>query len=54
MSSIHVMPVNDLIEHETNQDCVCVPDLDVRHLDVGNIWVHHSLDRRELSEGDEA
>jgi hypothetical protein len=47
MSAWHVMPVNDLVQHEKNQDCVCVPDLDA---EVGNIWIHHSLDGREQSE----
>ena len=53
----HVLPVNDLIEHEDEGDgCVCGPD--VRFEPGGRIVVHHSLDGRELIEaqahGDQA
>lgn len=54
MPPIHVLPINDLIEHEDEgEDCVCGPDLEPVERDDGSIaWmvVHHSLDGRELNE----
>lgn len=55
MSAYHVIPVNDLIEHDTNgeQDCVCGPDTEPVEREDGSMgWliVHHSLDGRELRE----
>jgi len=51
---IHVIPVNDLIEHDTDGgDCVCGPDTEPVERDDGSIaWLvsHHSLDGRELEE----
>lgn len=45
----HVIPVNDLIEHDTESDnCVCVPDL--TFLEGGLRITHHSLDGREERE----
>jgi hypothetical protein len=52
VSTVHVYPVNDLVEHETGgDDCVCGPD--VEFVDGGGILIsHHSLDGRELTEPD--
>jgi hypothetical protein len=54
---IHVVPVNDLIEHDTDGgDCICGPDhiyIDPETGDPfssGPIVSHHSLDGRELTE----
>jgi hypothetical protein len=49
MDYIHVYPVNDLIEHNTNfKDefgfCICNPRID------GLLVVHASMDRRECFE----
>jgi hypothetical protein len=56
MSTVHVLPVNDLIEHYSNgEDCPCgptvefVPPEDGDHED-GWLITHHSLDGRELVE----
>lgn len=50
----HVMPNRDLIEHEASEDCVCGPEpLNVTEMgDAGDRWVyvHHSLDGRELAD----
>lgn len=49
MTTIHVEPVNDLIEHE-DKDCICGPDVEAVFRDDGsNGWLitHHSLDGRE-------
>lgn len=41
MTEYHVVPVNDLREHEDTPDCWCRPDYD------DGVYVHHSMDRRE-------
>ncbi len=53
--SIHVVPVNDLIEH-SDDDCVCGPDYEYVNPETGETYpsgpvvVHHSLDGRETEE----
>lgn len=52
MSTVHVVPVNDLIEHP-DEDCPCGPTTEPVVRDDGYIgWlvVHHSLDGRERHE----
>jgi hypothetical protein len=49
MTTVHVEPVNDLVEH-THQDCVCLPRVEaVFREDGSNGWLitHHALDGRE-------
>ena len=41
----HVIPLNDLKEHECSEDCWCGPTLDDES--DGLVYVHHSLDGRE-------
>lgn len=43
----HVVPVNDLREHDSSRSCWCRPteDEDERH-----VLIHHSMDQRELYE----
>ena len=48
MNRVHVQPVNDLIEHEDTEDCVCGPDVEL--VEGGAVITHHSLDGRELRE----
>ena len=54
MSTVHVYPTRDLIEHDTEgDDCACGPTTHpVMRDDGSNGWVvvHHSLDGREASE----
>ena len=38
----HVVPTNDLREHEANGSCWCKPTLDE------GVWLHHSMDGRQL------
>ena len=54
MSTVHVSPVADLVEHDTSSDdptCVCGPNraavVDVGGRLLGFVLVHHSLDGRE-------
>lgn len=51
--SIHVMPSNDLIEHDDSDECVCGPECEPVQREDGTfgwLYSHHSLDGRELSE----
>ena len=54
MSTVHVMPILDLIEHEDIGDgCLCGVTVEPVPADDGSMgWViiHHSLDGRELRE----
>jgi hypothetical protein len=54
MTTVHVVPVNDLIKHEEEGDgCVCGPITEAVFRDDGsNGWVisHNSLDGREAHE----
>ena len=50
---VHVMPIGDLIEHDSNEGCSCGPSVDpVKREDgsFGWVHVHHSLDNREADE----
>jgi hypothetical protein len=52
-NSLHVVPVNDLIEHDLNDSCTCGPQDQAVISDDGSVdWltVHHSLDGREQHE----
>jgi hypothetical protein len=42
--AIHVVPMHDLREHNASADCWCKPTQDDDWL---NVWVHHSMDKRE-------
>lgn len=51
--TVHVMPINDLIEHESSGDCACGPRTEIVQRDDapdGHLYVHHSLDGREMGE----
>ena len=53
MIAPHVIPVDDLIEHDVTDDCICGPTTLPMELDDGSIgwvYVHASLDGRELVE----
>lgn len=43
----HVVPTNDLRRHTMTTGCWCRPSID------DGVMVHHSLDRREQTEGRE-
>ena len=40
----NVIPLNDIKEHVPNNQCWCNPDYD------DGVYIHHSLDSRELTE----
>ena len=52
--TVHVYPVNDLVEHETAGDaCLCGPTQELVEKDGGGTeWliIHHLLDGRENHE----
>ena len=53
MSDVHVVPVGDLIEHPLSDDCLCGPRVEPVPREDGStgwLYVHHSLDGRELTE----
>jgi hypothetical protein len=43
----HVVPVNDLREHELSEDCWCIPIADEEE---PSVLVHNSMDQRESYE----
>lgn len=45
---IHVVPTNDLREHELNGSCWCKPTRDEEGTET--IWIHNSMDGREAFE----
>lgn len=53
MADVHVLPINDLREHEETRDCWCKPRVEfadnVSDLET-RVIVHNSLDGRELVE----
>lgn len=51
--STHVVPVDDVINHETTDSCVCGPTPEAvprRDGSIGWVVVHHSLVGREQAE----
>lgn len=49
----HVIPVDDAVGHEPNENCVCGPTpklAKTRRGGDGWLMVHHSLDQREKKE----
>lgn len=44
MGRVHILPLNDLRQHEESSDCWCEPKID------GDIIVHNALDEREKYE----
>lgn len=43
---LHVIPIDDLKEHESKETCFCNP-----WKDEEGFYVHNSADNRELTEG---
>lgn len=56
MTTAHVVPVDDLIEHEHSDECVCGPTVEPVKTPAGAVnWlvIHNSLDGREGTNGQE-
>ena len=47
MSDLHVIPLGDVREHETSNECWCKPQDSASE---PGIWVHNALDEREAYE----
>jgi hypothetical protein len=48
--AVHVIPTNDLVAHEADEDCVCLPTAQpVERADgsIGWVLTHHALDGRK-------
>lgn len=43
----HIVPTDDLREHEASPDCFCKP---LRDEEEPSVWIHNSLDGRESFE----
>lgn len=53
---LHVVPRGDVIDHTTDEDCICGPTTTPVSIDDGSMgWrvTHHSLDGREHNESRE-
>lgn len=53
MTTVHVVPRGDLVEHQQGDDCPCGPRPEpVERVDgsIGWVVVHHSIDGREQTE----
>jgi len=44
---IHVIPINDLREHDATKECWCKPAEDE---ECAGVWIHNSMDGREKFE----
>ena len=44
-NGFHVLPINDLREHEENGNCWCIPRIEYEEFIP--IYIHNSMDRRE-------
>lgn len=54
-NSVHVVPVGDLMQHDTDAACACGPTIQAvkdEHGNIGWMYVHRSLDGREWTEID--
>lgn len=47
MCEIHIVPLDDLRDHEPEPDCWCRPEEDVEE---PGVWLHNAMDQRELYE----
>lgn len=45
---LHIIPINDLEEHEESSTCKCMPSVEIVNAEI--IVTHNSFDRRELIE----
>jgi hypothetical protein len=54
--TVHVMPVEDIVDHHESQECLCGPRIEWLDPDTGEpyedgpVVIHNSLDGRELRE----
>ena len=41
----HILPVNDIVPHDENQQCICGPEVEVNGSQI--LVIHHAADGRE-------
>ena len=46
--AIHILPINDIKEHEETTTCECCPSVAFENGEM--IIIHNSFDKRELNE----
>lgn len=46
---VHILPINDLVEHTVEEGCVCGPKSDQMHTSGQTLVVHFALDRTTRS-----
>lgn len=46
-NSWHIIPADDLIQHDMDENCPCMPDTVLEP--EGPLYRHHSLDGREVN-----
>lgn len=46
--AIHIIPINDLKEHEETTTCECCPNVEFENGEM--IIIHNSFDNREINE----
>lgn len=47
---VHVVPINDILDHDLATACDCCPDVEVCEVTGHLLATHHSYDRREEEE----
>ena len=47
-NDVHVVPLNDILEHSNDSDCWCDPEVNIVGADL--VIVHNSFDGREERE----
>jgi len=52
MAIWHIIPTNDLKEHEKSSTCECRPSVEIEAKNGDIIVVHNAYDERELAEPD--
>lgn len=50
MDTIHIMPIDDIFEHEETENCVCDPGIEDRN--GYRIVIHNAFDGREKWENE--
>ncbi len=46
--TLHILPINDLKEHEESSTCDCTPELIIENGEM--ILVHNAYDNREITQ----
>lgn len=47
IGDVHVFPLNDLLDHEGDDTCVCLPRIEINTRNFKYLIVHNAWDGRE-------